>query len=90
MKQPAGCTQLDVVFDSFKERPKTMKMVNMETDIMRENICRYVAILQEQGKIAVVKTGRCPITGYSGVNYYTTDPELFPARTTSQLSLFNI
>jgi hypothetical protein len=32
--------QLKKVFNAFYEYPKTMKEVNTETNIMRENICR--------------------------------------------------
>jgi hypothetical protein len=54
------------------------------TGIERANICRYVAELEKQGEIALVRKGLCPITGYRA-GFYSTDPKLF---STKQLDLF--
>lgn len=35
--------QYQIVYQSFKERPKTMLDVSLETGILRANICRHVA-----------------------------------------------
>ena len=34
--------QKKIVLDSFSVKPKTMKMVSVETGVDRANICRYV------------------------------------------------
>ena len=34
-------SQYQIVYQSFKERPKTMLDVFLETGILRANICRY-------------------------------------------------
>jgi hypothetical protein len=77
--------QRNTVFNAFKE-PMTMKEADVQTGVMRENICRYVAELQSQGRIAVTMRRKCKITGYPNVKEYTTDENLFPA--SNQLNLF--
>ena len=41
-------TQYQTVYQSFKERPKTMLDVSLETGILRANICRYVANMKDK------------------------------------------
>jgi len=79
-------TQFEKVLRAFFEEPKTMKMVDVETKVMRENVCRYVRRLRKQSRIAIVKYGRCPITHDNHVGFYTTNPDLFPSD--NQLTLF--
>lgn len=69
--------QLRRTFFAFKEAPKTMKMVAVETGIDRPNICRYVAHLEKRKKITVVRKAKCEITKHSA-KYYSTDPDLLP------------
>jgi hypothetical protein len=64
-----------------------MKEIFIETGIMRENICRYIDILLENGKIKITQKRKCTITGHSSVNEYTANPELFPQ--SNQLNLFD-
>lgn len=54
--------QLRKVLDALRERPMTMKEVDVYTGVMRENICRYVSDLMESGLIAIRKRRRCSIT----------------------------
>ncbi|MDT8413722.1 MAG: hypothetical protein RQ875_14760 [Vicingaceae bacterium] len=70
--------QLKKVYEAFKTRPMTMKEADVYTGVMRESICRYVATLLEQGKIAVRRKRKCNVTGYPYVNEYTGNPDLFP------------
>ena len=70
--------QTKMVFTAFYGRPKTMLMVSIETGILRANICRYVARMQELDYIRLVQKGICPVTKYRA-GYYTTNPDLFPA-----------
>jgi len=69
--------QMQRVFKAFLSEPKTMRMVATETDIVRSNITRYVDCWRKLGSIQLVKIGRCPITGYSYVGFYTTDKSKF-------------
>lgn len=78
--------QLQRVYYALKEKPMTMKETDVYTGVMRENICRYIDILFEQGKIAITRKRKCTITNYPYVNEYTTNPDLFPKN--NQLELF--
>lgn len=63
--------QFQTVFKSFLRQPKTMLMVSQETNILRANICRYVAELRKYNRIQVVKKGICPISKHPA-SFYTT------------------
>jgi hypothetical protein len=78
--------QLKRVYDALMQKPMTMKEVDIYTGVMRENICRYIDVLSEQNKIAVIKKRKCNVTGYPYVNEYTTNPSLFPK--SNQLKMF--
>ncbi|HKK43878.1 MAG TPA: hypothetical protein VJ964_00025 [Balneolaceae bacterium] len=64
-------------FEAFRERPKTMMEVSIETGIIRPNICRYISKWEKQGKIVLVKEDTCPITKHKA-GFYSTDPTYFP------------
>ena len=70
--------QLKSIFTAFFEYPKTMKEVDAETHIMRENICRHVSTLKKENRIMFVSYRKCKLTGHNKVGTYTTNPELFP------------
>lgn len=70
--------QMQRVFAAFYKQPKTMLMVSIETDILRANICRYVAKWEKQNCIRIVRKSICPISKHRA-GFYTTNPELFPA-----------
>tara|TARA_R100000935_G_scaffold21876_4_gene40474 strand:- start:22196 stop:22462 length:267 start_codon:yes stop_codon:yes gene_type:complete len=78
--------QLARVYKAFTEKPMTMKEADVYTGVMRENICRYVDTLLEQGRIAIIRKRKCTITGYPYVNEYTGNPDLFPQ--SNQLEMF--
>lgn len=78
-------TQLQRVVQSFNEYPKSMRMVEVQTAIMRPNICRYVNVLKKRGVIKKVKCGRCKCTGRMVV-FYSTDIRYL---NTKQFSLFD-
>lgn len=85
--QASNCNdQLRIVFNAFFENPKTMKEVDAETSVMRENICRYVSMLRNENRIALVGYRKCNVTGFKKVGTYTTNPELFPK--SNQLKMF--
>lgn len=70
-------TQMQTVFKAFYSQPKTMLMVDIETGIMRSNITRYVGKWHKQNSISIIKYGTCPISKRGGVQFLTTNPELF-------------
>jgi hypothetical protein len=80
--------QMKRVFASLSEQPKTMLMVEVETGIMRSNICWYVREWRKSNNVAIVKLGDCPISKHGGVQYLTTNPKLFPNQS-NQLNLFS-
>ena len=78
--------QMKRVFTAFSKQPKTMLMVEIETGIMRPNICRYVSKWKKQDCIGIVRLCTCPISKRGGVQQLTTNPELFAK--SNQLNLF--
>ena len=78
--------QLKSIYNAFYEYPKTMKEVDAETNIMRENICRHVSTLRNENRISLVGYRKCKVTGFNKVGIYSTNPELFPK--SNQLELF--
>jgi hypothetical protein len=70
-------SQLQIVDESFLLRPSTRLMIARATGIDRGNICYYVGMLREAGRITVVKHGLCLISKHQA-EYLTTDPALMP------------
>ena len=65
------------VFKAFLDKPKTMLQVAREINIERSYVCRYVAHLRDRGDIQVHHAGRCPISHWDGVQFLTTNKNLF-------------
>lgn len=78
--------QLLKVYWAFHEAPKTMKEVDREVGVMRENICRYCRTLRLQGKLHPVVKRQCSVTKFPTVTAWTTNPDLVPP--SNQLELF--
>lgn len=78
--------QIRRVYEALKYKPMTMKETDVYTGVMRENICRYIDTLFEQGKVAIIRKRKCNVTGFPYVNEYTTNPDLFPK--SNQLKMF--
>jgi len=78
-KDKSFIRQMQKVFMAFHKQPKTMLMVSIETGILRANICRYVAKWKKENRICMVRKGICPISKSTGVQFLTTNPELFPS-----------
>lgn len=78
--------QVPTVFKAFYDEPKTMKEVELDTNIDRAHICRYVATFLKENRIAFLHDRKCRATG-SLAGAYTTKPELFPK--SNQLSIFD-
>lgn len=79
--------QLQQVYDALFVKPMTMYQVEKQTGVNRSNVCRYVKELREQHNIALVRIGMCPISKHSKVQFFTTNPELYPKK--RQLELFD-
>lgn len=79
--------QYQTVYQSFKEHPKTMLDVSLETGILRANICRYVADMEDKGLIQLLYKTEDEHTKFTA-GYYTTDKELFNQVDNQQLKLF--
>lgn len=79
--------QYQIVYQSFKERPKTMLDVSLETGILRANICRYVADMDDKGLIECLYKAKDKHTNFTA-GHYTTDKELFNQVGNRQLKLF--
>ncbi len=77
--------QFKKVFDGFYKEPQSMKMLAVKLNIDRANICWFCREFRKNHQLGVVKKGICTITKQM-VNYYTTNPELFPK--TDQIKLF--
>lgn len=70
-------TQRIRVYNAFFEAPKTMLMVSDETGIFRANICRFIASLRKNDKVAEVKKDLCKISKHRA-GFLTTNPDQFP------------
>jgi predicted transcriptional regulator len=80
-------SQYQTVYQYFKERPKTMLEVSIETGILRANICLYIAEMEEKGQIQRIRKGLCPFTHFKA-GFYSTDEALFTKSNVSQLNIF--
>lgn len=78
-------SQYQIVYQSFKERPKTMLDVSLETGILRANICRYVADMEDKGLIQLLYKMEDEHTRFTA-GYYTTDKDLFRKEDSQQLN----
>lgn len=70
-------TQMQAVYEAFRERPQTMMEVSVSTGILRPNICRYVAKWEKRNMITVVKKAKCSVTKHEA-KFYSTNPDLIP------------
>lgn len=66
-----------IVSACFFPVPKTRQQVATETGVRIQNICRFVKVLRDMEQIKVVSKGVCPITKESGVEFLTTNRELW-------------
>lgn len=78
--------QKQIVLRAFADKPKTMKMVQVETGIERTNFTALLNSMYNNGAIYKPFFDKCPY-GRNGVGYYTTNPDY--ATESNQLKLFN-
>ena len=77
--------QKQKVFEGFLKEPQSMKMLAVKLKIDRANICWFCKEFRKNEQLGIAKRGICLITKQM-VNYYTTNPELFPK--SNQIKLF--
>ena len=77
--------QLAKVYKAFFDQPKTMKEVDLEVGVMRENICWYCRKLRKLERLFAIRKHICAITKHKAKEW-TTNPELVPSPI--QLNLF--
>lgn len=53
------------------ERPKTMLEASLETEILRANLCRYVARWNKEDRVILDHFGLCPVSKYRAGFYQT-------------------
>ncbi|WP_345951316.1 hypothetical protein ABDD95_07760 [Mucilaginibacter sp. PAMB04274] len=75
------------VIDAFFAGPATMRMIEVQTGVLRPNICRYVARLKRAGQIKLVRYGYCPYTRHIAGFYCTNMQLIANAERCSQLRL---
>ncbi len=78
--------QFQKVFNEYLKQPMTMKMVSVNCNIDRANICWYNRDLRRLGRIKAVRKAICPITRHQAF-YWTANPDFFPK--SSQLNIFD-
>ncbi len=86
-KDTDSIAQYQVVYQSFMEKPKTMLDVFLETGILRANICRYVADMEDKGLIQLLYKMDDEHTKCKA-GYYTTNKALFHKIDDKQLKLW--
>jgi hypothetical protein len=76
--------QYKKVFEGFFKQPQSMKMLSIKLKIDRANICWYCREFRKNNQLGIVKKAICFITK-KRVNFYTTNPELFPKSNQTKL-----
>lgn len=69
-------SELIKTYSAFYREPSTMRMIEVQTGILRPNICRYVARLIREGRIRLVRIAYCPHTKHLA-GFYCTNPEIY-------------
>ena len=76
------------VHEYFLRKPATMFQCEIDTGIPRPYVCWYVRGLRKNNDIQIVRLGRCPVSKWEGVQFLTTDRNLFNTEV-KQPSLFD-
>ena len=69
--------QIADVHNSLIGHIRNMRQISDFTGIERPNVCRYISILREKGKIIETGEGLCPIT-QKRTKFFTADKQNFP------------
>lgn len=70
--------QLRRVLSVLSNKPKTMRMVEVETGIKVKSICWRVYDLRKDDRIKIAFKDVCPISKRRNVNFYTANKNYFP------------
>ena len=81
-------SQLERVYESFFDSPKTMKEVDKSIGVMRESICWFCRTLRKEDKLYPIRKRICTVTKHRATEY-TTNAALAPVRHVIQLRLFD-
>ena len=80
-------TQYQIVYQSFKEHPKTMLDVSLETGILRANICCYVADMEDKKLIQLLYMTEDEYTNFI-TGHCIIDKDLFRKEDNQQFNLW--
>lgn len=69
MNKSTKTNQIKRLLSALRNDPATMLMLSVQTEILRANICRYIAQLQEEGKVIIHHKGYCQISKHKA-SYY--------------------
>ena len=70
--------QLRKVLSVLSNKPKTMRMVEVETGIQVKSICWRIFDLRRDDHVKIVSKDVCPISKRRNVNFYTANKNYFP------------
>lgn len=76
--------QIRRTIEALKEAPATSMMLAVSTGILRANLTRYLAKLEEQGRVIMIYEKPCKVTGYKA-KYYSANPDHFSKEITPDL-----
>jgi hypothetical protein len=77
-----------MVYEYFFKNPATMFQCEVDTGVPRPYVCWYVRDMRKNEQIQIARLGRCPISKWNGVQFLTTNRELFKTEV-KQLTLFD-
>lgn len=70
--------QLRRVVSVLSQKPKTLRMVEVETGIKVKSICWRIFDLRRDDNVKTAFKDVCPISKRRNVNFYTTNKSFFP------------
>ena len=65
--------QIRVIYKYLFDNPSTMRECEIATNIVRPNICRYIATMQQLNQVFIVQKRLCKFTKQPA-NVYSTNP----------------
>jgi hypothetical protein len=80
-------------YNYLKKHTTTVATVSKETEIPHKYLCEVKAYYEKKGMLKVLYTDRCPTTGSKGVQFVSTNPNIWNdpmlEPQSKQISLFN-
>lgn len=74
-KRQSKYTERQLIIYACSDRPKTKRMIAMETGIKLNSVSWHVFFLQRQNRIFFFKHAHCEISGQANVQYYSSNPD---------------